>query len=37
MMGNTFWNIYRDKMSREEIKAFNEKIDGKIVYLGRRK
>ena len=30
---NTFVNLARDKMNPEEIKAFNRKIDGKIVYL----
>lgn len=37
MAENMFWNVNRDKMSREEMKAFNEKIDGKIVYSGHRK
>ncbi len=36
MIGNTFWNVNRDKMSKEEMKAFNDKIDGKIVYLGKK-
>lgn len=36
MVDNTFWNINRDKMSREEMNAFNDKIDGKIVYLGKK-
>jgi hypothetical protein len=37
MAGNTFWNIKRDEMSKEEMKAFNDKINGKIVYLGYRR
>lgn len=36
MIGNTFWNVNRDKMSKGEMKAFNDKIDGKIVYCGHR-
>ncbi len=37
MEDNMFWNIYRDKMSIEEIREFNKKIDGRIVYSGRKK
>ena len=36
MTGNTFWNVRRDKMTRDELKEFNAKIDGKIVYLGKK-
>lgn len=36
MINNTFWNIARDKMSKEQLKEFNKKIDGKMVYLGTK-
>ena len=37
MENNIYWNINRDCLSREEREAFNKDIDGRIVYLGRRK
>jgi maltose O-acetyltransferase len=37
MTGNTYWNVCRDKLSKKEMKAFNDEIDGKMVYLGFRK
>lgn len=37
MEGNIFWNVSRDKLSAQELMNFNKKIDGKIVYLGRKK
>lgn len=37
MEGSTFWNVSRDKLSAQELMNFNKKIDGKIVYLGRKK
>ena len=30
---NIFVNLARDKMGPEEIRDFNKKIDGRIVYL----
>ena len=36
MINNTFWNIKRDKMTKEQLKEFNKKINGKMVYLGTK-
>ena len=36
MIGNTFWNVNRDKLTKKELEEFNQTIDGKIVYLGRK-
>jgi maltose O-acetyltransferase len=36
MADNTFWNVNRDKLSKSELEKFNQAIDGRIVYLGRK-
>lgn len=33
---NVFWNVSRNKLSPLELKQFNNQIDGRIVYLGRK-
>lgn len=37
MENNIFWNFDRDKLSKDELAEFNKRIDGRIVYLGRKK
>lgn len=36
MENNTYWNVDRGKLSKEQLAKFNRDIDGKIVYLGRK-
>lgn len=36
MENNIFWNVDRDRMSKKELEEFNKRIDGRIVYLGRK-
>lgn len=33
---NTFWNVKRDQMTKEELDSFNRDINGRIVYLGKK-
>lgn len=36
MKNNILWNVKRDAFSKEERDSFNKRIDGRIVYLGKK-